>query len=202
MDADTPPVRVLLIDEGGTPDGPPPLADGSEIRVDRCTANNLPDRLDMTPDVVVLRGDRAAVVALAHRLRQRGDALADAPILVDGADDDIPGTDGRASAALAAWAPPPNPAFERLAGVFGRDQIVSLATRFREQLIEAAEEVRIGDAAAIAHRIAGMAGTLGFAEVGAAWNGYRAGTSPATVLRETRRAIYRIALLTRTGNPT
>lgn len=201
MDVDAPPLRVLLIDAAMPSDAPFPWAGVAGLCVDRCDANDLPDRLEASPDVVVLDGSPAQVAALARRLRGRDDAVADVAILTLGDTGGIPGVDGIADATIAAWAPPANPAFDRLAGVFGREQITSLAARFREQLIAAVDTLRTGDAAAIAHRIAGMAGTLGFAEVGAAWNGYRAGDDPAAVLRETRRAIYRIALLTRPGNP-
>lgn len=74
-------------------------------------------------------------------------------------------------ATLAPWRrEPPDPTRLRLAGAFGQAAFGSLVSNFERQLAEAlailnADTRKMG----IAHRIAGIAGTLGFAELSQTW---------------------------------
>lgn len=73
-------------------------------------------------------------------------------------------------AAIERWRPSGiGASVDRLAAVFGRDQMASLIIRFRDQLTEALAALDGGAADVPAHRIAGVAGTLGFADVSASW---------------------------------
>lgn len=65
--------------------------------------------------------------------------------------------DGEASRAVA------------LGEIFGKEEIARLVDRFRDQLADALSALDAGEAEAQAHRIAGVAGTLGFGEVSASW---------------------------------
>lgn len=77
---------------------------------------------------------------------------------------------GMLTAAIAPWTPNGVMAgVERLAQVFGADEIGGLVTRFRHQLAEAVAGLADDTDRATAHRIAGLAGTLGFDRVGQSW---------------------------------
>lgn len=100
----------------------------------------------------------------------------------------------RMAAAVARWRPDGEMAgAERLATIFGAEEMAKLVARFREQLSEALGALDAGDTGA-AHRIAGVAGTLGFAEVSEAWlrlsEGDRTARDPA--YRAARMAIASI----------
>lgn len=61
------------------------------------------------------------------------------------------------------------PATRRLARTFGDAAIARMLDGLAVQLATAIAAIDRGEAAGIAHQIAGTAGTLGFAELGAAW---------------------------------
>lgn len=64
----------------------------------------------------------------------------------------------------------PDPLRQRLSTLFGKEEFGSLIDGFAAQLREAVEAVDGGaEPADIAHRIAGIAGTLGFPDVSATW---------------------------------
>jgi len=116
-------------------------------------------------------GPGAAVPILAFTAVPPGDALDRARAA--GMDGHIakPFTPGQLLAATDPWRPDgaPSPAAP-LAAIFGAAEIARLLERFRAQLADA---LATGDAPdirkALAHRIAGISGTLGFAEVSRLW---------------------------------
>ncbi|WP_375396921.1 response regulator [uncultured Sphingomonas sp.] len=98
--------------------------------------------------------------------------LTDAEILARGMNGRLPkpSTADSLIAAVAPWRPDGGLAgVHRLIDVFGRDEMTRLVLRFRDQLAEALGALDAGAANALAHRLAGVAGTLGFAEVSASW---------------------------------
>jgi hypothetical protein len=73
--------------------------------------------------------------------------------------------------AVEPWRPrgEPNPAAS-LAAIFGHAEIAAMLSRFRDQLAEAlAADDGLTARQARAHKIAGISGTLGFAEVSRTW---------------------------------
>ena len=97
----------------------------------------------------------------------------------------------------ARWVPrDAAPVLARLEGGLGADHIRSLTRRFRLLLIEALAALNGPSCCDIAHRVAGVAGTLGFAEAGAAWLALSEGneSARADARREARRAIMAIDL--------
>ena len=167
---------------------------------------------DVRPAMIVCDNgaDRVAVEQSARIVRARPDVVAYAPILAVGspsaaasgrASDGIdrwlaPDTSGDAlHDILTSWRPLENPTLDRLFGVFGREEITSLTLGFRDLLIAAMDGVATARTDGIAHRVAGMAGTLGFASLSACWNAFDdAGHDHDRVMRETRLAIYAIGL--------
>lgn len=99
-------------------------------------------------------------------------ALTDAEISARGMDGRIPKpcTPDQLIAAVDPWLQGGELAgVQRLAGIFGEEELRRLIGGLRDQLAAAVGEL---DAVAIpstAHRIAGVAGTLGFAAVSASW---------------------------------
>ncbi|WBO24530.1 response regulator [Sphingomonas abietis] len=74
-------------------------------------------------------------------------------------------------AAVEYWRPGggPHPS-AALAGIFGRTEVASLLSRFRDQLVEALDASDDHTARrSRAHKIAGISGTLGFADVSRNW---------------------------------
>lgn len=72
--------------------------------------------------------------------------------------------------AAARWRPADETAgAQRLAGVFGPEAIAPLVARFRRQLARAVAEFDDVVSMAAMHRVAGIAGTLGFERVSASW---------------------------------
>lgn len=163
------------------------------------------------PDLVIMdigmpRGDGAH----ATRMIRGGPApLASVPILaytmlrLDDAEIRAIGMDGRVpkpctpevlAATAAHWRPEREMAgAHRLAEVFGAAELASLVARFRAQLADAVVGLDAGDVTA-AHRIAGIAGTLGFAAVSASWVRIAEGdvTARDQARRDARIAIARI----------
>lgn len=64
---------------------------------------------------------------------------------------------------------PVHEALDRLEASFGRKPVHALLRGLAEQLDAAMKSLDQGEAAPAAHRIAGVAGTLGFAALGRAW---------------------------------
>ncbi len=100
---------------------------------------------------------------------------------------------------IAPWTPDGTLAgVERLAGVFGAAEIAVLVARFRDQLAEALDGLDYATDRMAAHRIAGLAGTLGFARVGQSWLALSEGDD---AMRESARRAARATLrqIDRTG---
>lgn len=97
-----------------------------------------------------------------------------------------------ASASLDADA---DAALDRLEGVFGAEPIRSLCAGLVETLEQALAALDRGEAAGIAHRVAGSAGTLGFASTSRAWQAVSEGDRSAdeAARTETRRALSTLA---------
>lgn len=88
--------------------------------------------------------------------------------------------------AAARWRPDGQMAqAERLAVAFGADEIAALVRSFRDQLADAIDRLDGSDQSFLAHRIAGVAGTLGFTEVSSSW--LRLSEGDASALDEARR---------------
>jgi CheY-like chemotaxis protein len=116
-------------------------------------------------------GPGAAVPILAFTTVPPGDAIERARAV--GMDGHIskPFTPEGLIAATDAWRPDgaPSPAASLIA-IFGAAEIARLLARFRAQLAEAlAAEDLPAERKARAHKIAGISGTLGFAEVSRIW---------------------------------
>lgn len=125
--------------------------------------------------------------AVARTVRASEDAISSIPILafttLRGAEAEAKiraaGMDGYiakpcAPEALIAsvrpwWPEMADPATEKLAALFGAEELGSLIGGFREQLAEALDQINEAEGAPRAHRIAGIAGTLGFSKVYEAW---------------------------------
>lgn len=104
--------------------------------------------------------------------------------------DDIP-------AILASWRPVPLPeTYGRLKATFGADTVRDMALRLCIVLAEALDALDTPAAADTAHKVAGVAGTLGFAELGQQWLAvsHDPAAEPAGLRRDTRRTIAAIVL--------
>jgi CheY-like chemotaxis protein len=140
----------------------------------------------ITPDLVVMDLDMPGVDGwqATTAIRAAAPPLSSVPILaytslrVDDAELRARGLDGRLpkpsspdafTEAAARWRLDGQVTVaKRLVAVFGEEEMTQLVTRFRQQLAEALEGLDAG-AEVPAHRIAGVSGTLGFAEVSEAW---------------------------------
>ncbi|MBN8809331.1 MAG: response regulator [Sphingomonas sp.] len=159
-------------------------------------------------DLVVMDIDmpRLDGCAATAQIRAAGGAIASVPILAyslvcldDGALAER-GFDGRLPkpcapeallAAVSAWHPSVGLAdTQRLKAVFGEDELTPLIARFRDQLVEALAALDTGDTG-MAHRIAGVAGTLGFAQVSESWLRLSEGDGAA---RDDARRLARLAI--------
>ncbi len=160
--------------------------------------------LQKPPIVLIVAGESVEeMLTLAADIRRRDDPLAHAPIIAMGepvAPDAL--IDGWVPLVpmpsdwqhlLDAWAPVDDTTLDRLGGIFGRTEIETLALRFRDLLVDALAIQHPADRVGIAHRIAGMAGTLGFAALSAAWNAAGDHTDAATH-RLTRATIHALSL--------
>lgn len=65
--------------------------------------------------------------------------------------------------------PDPATVLDRLAASLGAEPIRDMVDRFAVMLSDAVTALERGDAGAVAHRVAGLAGTLGFAAAARAW---------------------------------
>lgn len=103
---------------------------------------------------------------------------------------------GELVATLEDWRPIPMPdPYLRLERTFEVETIRSMVARFRDLLAAALEDLDTADGPAIAHRVAGVAGTLGFAELGRDWLQYSIdpATPAASLSRNARRTIAGIS---------
>ena len=80
---------------------------------------------------------------------------------------------------------------KRLAGIFGEDELRRLIAGLRDQLAAAVDELNLVAIPRSAHRISGLAGTLGFAAVSASWLALSEGDESA---REQARRDARLAI--------
>lgn len=103
----------------------------------------------------------------------------DVGILLDQGFDGIinkPCTPDDLRAAAAPWKPDgATREIARLGEAFGDGKVREMTARLRTLLAEGVEALDHGNAVAIAHRIAGSAGMLGFARTGRAWLAYSEG---------------------------
>lgn len=163
--------------------------------------------------VLILIGDglpRGEATALVAALRAEPPPLRSTAILALG---DAAGPDerlwrlgfdgcvapsGRAEALLAAvadWRPDDELAgAHRLAEQFGQPAIVPLIARFREELAAAVASLNGTPSQHAMHRIAGIAGTLGFDRVGSSWEQLSRGDAAivSVARREGRRVLAQI----------
>jgi CheY-like chemotaxis protein len=124
----------------------------------------------------------------ARLIRARGDGGANVPILAFtalqspdaiehafevGMDGHLPKpfTTATLLAAVDPWRPDgEGPPGARLAAIFGKAEVAALLTQFRCQIADAIAALEgAPDLRAVAHRLAGIAGTLGFPEVSLPW---------------------------------
>ena len=168
---------------------------------------------DQGPSLILLDLDlgdgvdgRDALAAL--RRRPKGGAapvLAYTARLIDSARAIAAGFDGLigkpcttaelAEAASPWWPDGAGPALGRLEERFGAEQIGAMLDRLRALLVEAVTALDAGDARSLAHRLAGIAGMLGFEAAGRAWLAIAEGEgTPAQddARRQARRAIATI----------
>jgi len=96
----------------------------------------------------------------------------------------------------AAWRPDDDDDAmrDRLGATFGVAEMERLTSGFRDLLVTALNALDGDDARPLAHRVAGLAGTLGYRATGQAWLAVSHGdaSAVAAVRRETRRAIASI----------
>lgn len=95
--------------------------------------------------------------------------------------------------AVTPWRPSPEIPGARLATIFGKAEIEALLDRLRGQLTEALSAIdRPGDRERIAHKLAGVAGTLGFPDVSRPWLAVSEGDE--TMIEEARVVARRLIL--------
>lgn len=160
------------------------------------------------PDLVVvdltLQGSPSPVIEALRRLSPPArlvPVLASAPMTTDHdslIDAVLPDLADLAAvmAAIVAWSPVGLLAgITRLAEAFGAGEINALAGRFQMQLVDAVAALDTTPDRSAAHRIAGIAGTLGFARLGQSWLAVSEGdgTMCEAARREARVAIYALA---------
>jgi CheY-like chemotaxis protein len=158
----------------GAVDGPAALAalrDGAYALVLMDIQMPGMDGFDATQAIRASDGPAAAVPIVAFTALRRAESIG--RMWAVGMDGHVakPFTPESLVAAVEPWRPSVDhhPA-ERLAALFGAAEIASLLGRFRDQLSEAlvaADEEE--ERRARAHKIAGIAGTLGFPEVSRTW---------------------------------
>lgn len=104
--------------------------------------------------------------------------------------------DALIAAARPWWPECAEPATEKLAAMFGEEELGALLAGFRDQLAEALQQIADPDAAPRAHRIAGIAGTLGFTPVYESWLALSEGDESAidAAKRSARKALRMIDL--------
>ncbi|WP_181814713.1 response regulator [Sphingomonas aracearum] len=142
----------------------------------------------------------AAVPVIAFTATRLEDV---APLLARGFDDYLakPCTAAELLACAERWRPRAQGVeADWLQRVFGRAEIDALLARFRDLLVEGLAATASGEAVGLAHRVAGIAGTLGFTTLGRAWLDHSEGRGERFGLRrDTRLAIGAIDRLLGTG---
>lgn len=101
------------------------------------------------------------------------------------------------SETLEQWRPMQlSDSYYRIEAAFGAETIGGMAQRLCDVLVEALDALGTPAAAATAHRVAGVAGTLGFADIGAQWLevSHDPDIDTAALVRDTRRTIAAIVL--------
>ncbi|MDO6415812.1 response regulator [Sphingomonas sp. BIUV-7] len=169
--------------------------------------------LNETPSLIIIPANMDGMSGreFAAELRGRHDAFASIPIIAliathvgnvgllhDLGFDDVlarPYTAAELVAVAERWRPegmPPGPL--RLEQVFGSIEMASMIAGLRDLLEAALDGLDKDDAAAVAHRVAGIAGILGFSDLGRDWRLLSEGKGPATATlrRRTRLAIAEI----------
>lgn len=163
------------------------------------------DDTNDVPDLVAVAADARAADIVAT-IRGAATPIAAAPVvLVGGAagealpagvDDRLPATADaeEARALLARWRPDNPATLARIEAALGTEAVRDLLERLRRQL-EPTLAAPAADDRCRAHRLAGIAGLLGFAALGEAWLDVEEGRPDAAVAarRETRRALAAIA---------
>lgn len=164
---------------------------------------------DMLPDLIVMDIDmpRCDGFEAVRRIRESMPPLSSVPILVYSAttlsDEDIAsrGMDGRVPkpftpdrllAAVEPWLQDGQmDGARRLTTLFGEDELRKLIAGLRDQLAIAVQDLDQTIVPDMSHRIAGVAGTLGFAAVSASWLALSEGDESA---REAARRDARLAI--------
>lgn len=144
--------------------------------------------------IAVLGGTLRSTTLGDTRASDPSDVLPDLHIADDAADD-IP-------AMLAGWLPASLPdAFHRVEATFGADTVRGMALRLCTVLGEALDALGTPTAADAAHKVAGVAGTLGFGDLGQQWLAvsHDPAAEPTTLRRQTRTTIAAIVLHTTAG---
>lgn len=169
------------------------LAAGWQVRQDA------PDNGGRTgptlPALVVSAADRAESANEAVWARGAARvAVIDGDSCPVGFDDHVPVTAGPAcfAAIVQRWQPVPlSVATQRLVDVFGADAISPMLDSLADMLNVALRGLDDPDAVAVAHRVAGTAGTLGFAELSRGWLAISEGdwSDTLSLRRTTRLAI-------------
>lgn len=128
-------------------------------------------RCDGFAATVALRGSPSPLSAVPI-LVYSATALPDAEVVHRGMDGRIPKpcTTDQLIAAVEPWLHDDQmDGARRLAGIFGDAELARLIAGLRTQLASAVEEMAEVSIPSTAHRVAGVAGTLGFADVSASW---------------------------------
>lgn len=125
--------------------------------------------LEVAEAIRALGGDAARVPVVAFTTVR----LTDPQLLIDKGFDALlakPCTPDELIAAAARWLPTAALAGPtRLEAVFGAQELDRLLAGFRDELATAVDLLDAPEGAERAHRVAGIAGTLGFPEVSASW---------------------------------
>jgi len=168
--------------------------------------------IDYAPDLILIADDNSSPADenLAEAIRRKGGATSRVPIVNWSAAragfsgqthtsfDEILGRPCTAEQLLRTsgrWRPEALPAaFVRLKDAFGEAAALDLLDRFRQLLIEVHGALATDRARDLAHRVAGMAGMLGFTALGQKWLALSEGenTDLDQLRRATRRAILTI----------
>jgi HPt (histidine-containing phosphotransfer) domain-containing protein len=197
METDQTGSRFLLLILGGTGEFHH-VAAAYGWRVAHDDAGEVPDLVavganETSADAVAAIRDAATPIAAAPIVLVGGAAAEPLPA---GVDDRLPATADaeEASALLARWRPDTPATLARIEAALGTAAVRDLLERLRRQL-EPTLASGDDDARCRAHRLAGIAGLLGFAALGEAWLDVEEGRPEAATAarRETRRALAAIA---------
>ncbi|TVV73789.1 response regulator transcription factor [Sphingomonas solaris] len=159
---------------------------------------------------LVLLDPGLASAGIAHGIRRAGEGP---PILAfagegDSVADSVAGIDGiiawpctpeALAAAIRPWQPV-DMTLDRLAAMFGTARLAGLLADFDAQLAHALDRLDEADSG-LAHRIGGLAGTLGFARVSAAWLAVSEGEVAAVPAARASALAARAAIERRLGAP-